>query len=109
MSTYNGIKINCNPAIFGGRPIVGGHRVAVHGIVVARQTGMSKEEIAEAYTLTPDEVTAALAYYEDHKATIDREIGEDDEEFARRAALDTSSVPKRMRELGRSAGRRQAR
>lgn len=108
MSNYNGIRITKNPAIFSGRPIIYGHRITVHAIVVHHHAGMSTEELAEGYGLTHEEVAAALSYYEEHKATIDRQIGADRREFNRRAAADNSPVAERMREIGNSLKHRQA-
>jgi len=108
MPAYNGVHITKNPAIFSGRPIINGHRVTVHDIVVHHRAGMSVEELAEGYSLTPQEVSAALAYYQEHKATINRQIAADRREFARRAAADTSPVAERMREIGKAFKRRQA-
>lgn len=102
------VRITENPAIFSGRPIINGHRITVHDLVVHHRTGMSVEELAEGYTLTPEEVDAALTYYEEHKATIDRQIAADDREFAHRAAADTSPPVERMREIGKASKRRQA-
>lgn len=106
MPTYNGIQITKNPAIFSGRPIINGHRITVHDIVVYHQTGMSIEQLAQAYGITPEEVMAALAYYHEHKAAIDRQIVADSREFAQGAAADTSPVAERMREIGKAFKRR---
>ena len=108
MPVDNGVQITKNPAIFSGRPIINGHRITVHDIVVHHQAGMSLEELAEGYSLTPDEIAAALTYYEEHKAAIDREIAADRQEFARRAAADTSPAAERMRQIGKASKRRQA-
>ncbi|MGI8824551.1 MAG: DUF433 domain-containing protein [Chloroflexota bacterium] len=62
MRLYNGVRITNNPAIFSGRPIVNGHRIAVHDIVVHHRIGMLVEELAQGYGLTPEEVVAALSW-----------------------------------------------
>jgi uncharacterized protein (DUF433 family) len=108
LPVYNGVQITKNPAIFSGRPIINGHRITVHDIVVHHQDAMSVEEMAAGYGLTPEEVDAALAYYQEHKTTIDRQIAADRQEFARRAAADTSPIAERMREIGKTLKRRQA-
>src|SRR5436305_1154681 len=77
MAEYFGIPIVQNPRIFSGRPIVGGHRVTIRDIAVWHGEGESVEEIAEGYNLTTVEVRAALAYYQDHQAEVDKEIAED--------------------------------
>lgn len=63
------------PGIHGGEPIVRGTRVPVRSIVIEleRYDG-DVERVARGYTISPDEVRAALAYYEVHRAEIDRII-----------------------------------
>lgn len=107
MPLYDSVRITKNPAIFSGRPIINGHRITVHDLVVHHRTGMSIKELAEGYNLTLEEVDAALTYYEVHKATIDCQIAADDREFAHRAAADTSPPVERMREIGKASKRRQ--
>ena len=108
MSVYDGVRITENPAIFSGRPIINGHRITVHDVVLHLRAGMSSSEVAEGYGLTSDEVAAALAYYEEHRAAIDRQIAADNQEFARRAAADMSPGAERMREIWKASKRRQA-
>jgi uncharacterized protein (DUF433 family) len=108
LSVYGGVHITKNPAIFSGRPIINGHRITVHDVVLYIGAGMSTVEVAQGYGLTSDEVAAALAYYEEHKSTIDRQIAADHREFARRAAADTSPPAERVREVAKASKRRQA-
>ena len=108
MSVYGGVRITQDPAIFSGRPIINGHRITVHDIVSRYQVGESIGEIAEGYSLTHDEVAAALAYYADHKV-IDREIASDEQEIAQRAAADISPGAIRVRELVKAPKHRQNR
>lgn len=84
--------------VYGGRPCVAGHRISVHDIAVWHQQGETAEEIARSYGLMPAEVHAALVYYYDHQAEVDREIMADQEEIAARAAADTSPLAQRLRE-----------
>lgn len=108
MPIYNGVRIIKNPAIFSGRPIINGHRVTVHDVVVHYRAGVPSLEIATGYSLAPDEVAAALAYYEEHTASIDRQIAADEREIARRAATDDSPVAERMRQITKTLKRRRA-
>ena len=64
-----------NPGIHGGEPVVRGTRVSVRSIVIAseRYDG-DLERVARGFTISPDEVRAALAYYQAHKAEIERYI-----------------------------------
>ena len=56
-------KVEINPAICGGRPIISGTRITVQTILEFLASGDSIEEILEAYpTLTRADVLAALQY-----------------------------------------------
>lgn len=54
------------PSIAGGKPHIAEHRITVQNI----------DEICEEYDLTLVEVYSPLAYYFDHRETIDRSIAE---------------------------------
>ena len=59
----------------GGKPRIAGHRITVQQIVVWHERmGRSVDEIATEYDLDLSDVYAALAYYFDHRAEIDRAI-----------------------------------
>ena len=63
------------------RPVIAGTRIRVHDIVAMYVHGLSSIEwIVENFDLTPAQIHAALAYYYDHQAQIDREIMEADEQ-----------------------------
>ncbi len=90
-----------NPRIFGGKPIIGQHRISVHDIAALIQQGYTPEQIAseEVYpTLTLEEVRAALRYYESHKEVIDWEIEEEIAELKRRAQKSTSPFAQKLRQ-----------
>lgn len=58
-------------------PVIVGRKITVHdiaGLVVLGQS--SVEWVAENYDLTLAQIHAALAYYYDHQAQIDREMQE---------------------------------
>ena len=57
------------PGTCGGRARIDGSRITVQNVVLCHnQMGMSFEEIFEGYPqLTVEELTVALAYYEDHR------------------------------------------
>ena len=68
------------PGIAGGKPRIAGHRITVQNIVIWHQRlGKSADEIATEYELTLADVYAALAYYFDHRAEIDRSIEQSNE------------------------------
>jgi len=62
-----------------GRPRLHGTRITVDDIVILHlRLGNSLEQIVGKYNLSPASVHAALAYYYDHKAEIDKQIAADD-------------------------------
>lgn len=62
-----------------GRPRLRGTRITVDDIVILHlRLGNSLEQIVGKYNLSPASVHAALAYYYDHKAEIDKQIADDD-------------------------------
>jgi uncharacterized protein (DUF433 family) len=90
-----------NPRIFGGKPIIGQHRISVHDIAAHVRQGYTPEQIAseDIYpTLTLEEVRAALQYYENHKEDIDREIVEEDAEVKRLAQESMSPFAQKLRQ-----------
>ena len=69
--------IEVTPGIVGGKPRIAGRRITVQNIVIWHERmGESADEIATAYDLTLADVYAALTYYFDHRAEIDRDIEE---------------------------------
>ena len=56
-------RISFNPKIFGGKPIVGGRRLAVEHVLGMLAAGDSTETILEGYPwLEPEDIQACLAY-----------------------------------------------
>jgi putative addiction module component (TIGR02574 family) len=71
--------IEQTPGVRGGRPRVAGRRITVDDIVVMhRRLGQPVEEIVAKYDLSFADVHAAIAYYYDHQAEVDRRIAADD-------------------------------
>jgi uncharacterized protein (DUF433 family) len=69
--------IEITPGIAGGKPRIAGHRITVQNVAIWHERlGKSADEIASDYDLTLADVYAALAYYFDHRAEIDRSIEE---------------------------------
>ncbi len=63
----------------GGKPRIAGRRITVQQVAIWHERlGMSPDEIASGYDLTLGDVYAALAYYQDHRPTIDASIRADD-------------------------------
>ena len=56
-------RITTDPAIFGGKPIVRGHRLAVEHVLAMLAAGDTPETICEGYPwLEPDDIRACLLY-----------------------------------------------
>ena len=84
--------IESTPTIAGGKPRIAGHRITVQNIVIWHERmGRSADEICTEFDLTLAEVYAALAYYYDHRAEIDRSI-EEQEAFVVRQRQHTPSL-----------------
>jgi uncharacterized protein (DUF433 family) len=74
--------IEITPGVVGDKPRITGRRITVQNMAIWHERmGKSADEIATAYDLTLADVYAALAYYFDHRAEIDRSI-RDGEAFA---------------------------
>ena len=85
--------IEITPGVCGGKPRIAGTRIRVQDVVVWTEQGRSPDEIVTGYPhLTLADVYAALAYYHDHRAEIDRQMRESDEFVARMEAIYGSSV-----------------
>jgi uncharacterized protein (DUF433 family) len=66
------------PGVCGGKPRIAGRRIKVSEIVLwHRDSQWPAEKIAGQFELTMAEVYAALSYYFDHQAEIDRQIDEE--------------------------------
>lgn len=56
-------RITCDPAIFGGKPIVRGMRISVESILSLLAQGETQDAILEDYPdLSPEDIRACLAY-----------------------------------------------
>lgn len=56
-------RITSNPAIFAGKPIIRGHRIAVEHVPSMLAAGDSSADILAAYpSLQPDDIRACLLY-----------------------------------------------
>jgi uncharacterized protein (DUF433 family) len=87
-----------DPDVYGGKPCISGHRIAVHDVAMWHRQGQTPEVIAQDYGLSMAEVYAALTYYYEHQAEIDREIVADDELIRERAQADVSPLAQRLRQ-----------
>lgn len=96
-----------DPEIYGGRPIIAGHRIAVIDVAVWTKQGMTPEQIATEFPLTLAQIHAALAYYYDHREELDKQLTEDETRLAAYAAQDHSPIMERLRDLGKSLRERE--
>ena len=56
-------RITSDPAIFGGKPIVRGRRLAVEHVLAMLAAGDAPQDVVEAYSfLEPDDVRACILY-----------------------------------------------
>jgi uncharacterized protein (DUF433 family) len=56
-------RITVDPGIFGGKPIIRGHRLAVEHVLGMLAAGSSTEDILAGYDwLEPDDIRACLIY-----------------------------------------------
>jgi uncharacterized protein (DUF433 family) len=91
--------IQITPGLCGNKPHIAGHRITVQNVAIWHERlGMSPDEIVFQHpSITLADVYAALAYYHDNLEAIRASIRED-EEFAKRMQVQTSS--KLMQKLG---------
>lgn len=83
--------IEITPGVAGGKPRISGHRITVQNIVVWHERmGRSADEVATEYDFGLADVYAALTYYFDHRAEVDKSIREG-EAFAEALRERTSS------------------
>ena len=81
----NHFHITMNKDICRGSPIIKGTRISIANIAEYYLMGLSPEEITrELPHLTLAQIFDALAYYLDHRETIDRELEIDREEVVSR-------------------------
>jgi uncharacterized protein (DUF433 family) len=67
-----------NSEVRGGKPYIKSTRITVADVILMHlRLGQSLEEIAGKYDLSLAALHAAMAYYYDHRAEIDRSIEED--------------------------------
>jgi len=72
------MKIVFTPEVCGGAARIAGTRIRVADIVRMFKLGYTKEEIAEWYSITLDDVNEALRYYKEHPEEVDRIIKEEE-------------------------------
>ena len=92
--------IEQTPGVRGGRPRIAGRRITVDDVVIMhRRLGQTVDEIVAKYDLSFADVHAALAYYYDHQAEIDRRIAEDDAFVEAFKRDNPSKLQERLRSL----------
>jgi uncharacterized protein (DUF433 family) len=97
--------IDVTPAVAGGKPRIAGHRITVQNIVVWHERlGRNIDEIAADYDLTLSDIHAALAYYFDHQAEIDKSIADDDGFAETLRKRSPSKVAKKLEEQAKNGG-----
>jgi len=77
ITVHTNHRIEVTADIAGGKPRIAGHRITVQDVVIWHEwLGRSADEISAEYGLDLADVYAALAYYYEHQAEIDRTIRE---------------------------------
>lgn len=94
--------LEITPGVAGGKPRITGRRITVQNIAVWHEhMGKGADEICAEYDLRLADVYAALAYYFDHRAEIDRSIQEDEALVAALREQRPCLKPKSSRRLTR--------
>lgn len=71
--------IQKTPGVCGGRACIRTTRISVWGLVNSRRLGQANAQILETIPgLTPEDLQAALDYYQQHPAEIDADIRENE-------------------------------
>lgn len=79
-----GTLIVTTPGIVGGAPRIAGTRISVNHIARCLNDGLSPEQMVEQFpTIDLTGAYAAITYYLANRATIDRDIAEEETEVAR--------------------------
>ncbi len=67
--------IEITPGVLGGKPRIAGRRISVQDVLIWHERmGLSADEIAAEYDLSLAEIYSALAYYYDHRESIDEQM-----------------------------------
>ena len=75
--------ISETPGVVGGYPVVAGTRIPVRMIVAMSRDGYDLDYIVTMYPqLSPEQVRAALAYYEAHPARVNEDFARHDRALA---------------------------
>lgn len=84
--------ISIDPQICGGKPCISGRRIPVAFVATWHEKqGLDVPTIAADYDLTPVEIYAALAYYNDHRDEVEAQLREE-EQFAEQMKQRTPSL-----------------
>jgi uncharacterized protein (DUF433 family) len=68
-------RIVSTPGTLGGKPRIADHRISVQDVAIWHERmGLTVDEIAIKYDLSPDDVWAALEYYADHRGEVEASI-----------------------------------
>jgi uncharacterized protein (DUF433 family) len=86
--------IEITPGTCGGKPRIAGTRIRVQDIVIWTEKGLSPDEITDQHPhITLADVHAALTWYHDHLAEIDRQIEESERLISTMMADSESQQP----------------
>ena len=89
----------CDPRYPSGKARIAGRRISIEDIAIWHlRLGKTVDEICAEYDLSLAEVHAALAYYYDHQAEIERQINEGDAFLKALRDSSPSKLAKRLAE-----------
>jgi len=92
--------IEVDPSIRGGKPCIAGTRIAVSDVVLMHlRLGQSLELIAGHYGVSLAALHAAMTYYYDHQAEIDRAMQEEEATFQALREATPSLLQAKLRAL----------
>jgi len=92
--------IEVDPNIRGGKPCIAGTRIAVSDVVLMHlRLGQSLEQIAGHYGVSLAALHAAMTYYYDRQAEIDRAMQEEDAAFQALREATPSLLQAKLRAL----------
>jgi uncharacterized protein (DUF433 family) len=93
--------IEADAAVRGGKPCIAGTRIAVSDVVLLHlRLGQSLEQIAGHYDVALAALHAAMTYYYDNQAAIDRAMQEEDAVIQTLREANLSRLQAKLRTLG---------
>jgi uncharacterized protein (DUF433 family) len=87
------------PGTCGGRPRIAGRRIRVQDVAIWHEEGVSVKEMQTEYDLDLADIYAALAFYYDNRAEIDKNIADDEVFIEEMKKKYSSRIAEKLRAL----------